>query len=60
MWVTQQKFNSSNKAGYVIIQDTPESIKQNFLNYDGKSIYLPVKFLPANELLKIHNDLFKS
>ncbi len=36
-----------------------ESIKENFFKFDNKSINLPEKFLPAKDLLKIHNDFFK-
>ena len=36
------------------------SIEQNFINLEGKSILLPDKFFPSRELLKIHNDYFKS
>lgn len=31
-----------------------------FLKYEGKEIYLPTKFLPDPELLKIHNSRFKT
>jgi len=41
------------------IKDASESIRNNFLNLEGKIINLPDKFLPSKELLKIHNDLFK-
>lgn len=41
-------------------KNVPESIEQNFLKLEGKSIHLPDKFLPAKELLKIHNDYFKT
>jgi len=37
-------------------KNSPESIKQNFLDYDGKEILLPDKFLPEREFLKVHND----
>ncbi len=36
------------------------SIKQNFLDLDGKEIYLPDKFLPDKEFLKIHNQKLKN
>jgi putative restriction endonuclease len=35
-----------------------ESIKQNFIDYDGKSLITPKKFYPDIEFLKIHNDQF--
>lgn len=35
-----------------------ESIKQNFIDYDGRSLIPPKKFYPDLEFLKIHNDLF--
>jgi putative restriction endonuclease len=35
-----------------------ESIRQNFINYDGKEIIAPKKFHPS-DFLKIHNDKFK-
>jgi putative restriction endonuclease len=41
---------SLNKKG------APESIKQNFLDYEGKDILLPDKFLPDREFLKLHNN----
>jgi putative restriction endonuclease len=37
-------------------KNVPESIEQNFITLDGREIFLPDKFLPAKELLKIHND----
>jgi hypothetical protein len=36
-----------------------ESINQNFINFEGKSINLPDKFIPSAEQLKIHNAFFK-
>lgn len=36
-----------------------ESIENNFLKLEGKSISLPDKFLPSREFLKIHNDFAK-
>lgn len=40
-------------------QADTESIKQNFINYDGKSIIEPKKFYPDTDFLKYHNDQFK-
>ena len=37
-------------------KDMPESISQNFFNYDGKEMLLPDKFLPSREFLKVHNN----
>ncbi|HEY4323171.1 MAG TPA: HNH endonuclease [Mucilaginibacter sp.] len=34
------------------------SIKQNFIDYDGKSLIAPKKFYPDAEFLRIHNDKF--
>jgi len=34
------------------------SIKQNFIDYDGKQILMPKKFDPDAEFLKYHNDKF--
>jgi putative restriction endonuclease len=36
------------------------SIKQNFIDYDGKSLIKPKKFYPYVEFLKIHNDKFSA
>ncbi len=36
------------------------SIKQNFLAFEGKQIYLPDKFLPNKEFLKKHNQMLKN
>lgn len=36
-----------------------QSIKENFLEVENKSILLPDKFLPSKEFLKIHNEYFK-
>jgi putative restriction endonuclease len=36
-----------------------ESIQQNFIAYDGKSLIEPKKFSPDVEFLKIHNQRFK-
>jgi putative restriction endonuclease len=35
------------------------SIKQNFIDYDGKSLIAPKKFYPDAEFLRIHNDKFE-
>ena len=35
------------------------SIEQSFINFEGRSILLPDKFLPAKEFLKIHNEQFR-
>ena len=37
-----------------------ESIKENFINYDGKQLISPKKFYPDLDFLKIHNDSFKA
>jgi putative restriction endonuclease len=34
------------------------SIKQNFIDYDGKSLIAPKKFYPDTEFLRMHNDKF--
>ena len=34
------------------------SIKQNFIDYDGRSLITPKKFYPDGEFLRIHNDKF--
>lgn len=34
------------------------SIKQNFIDYDGKQLIPPKKFYPEVEFLRIHNDRF--
>ncbi|MDB5123837.1 MAG: endonuclease [Mucilaginibacter sp.] len=34
------------------------SIKQNFIDFDGKDLIAPKKFYPEIEFLKIHNDKF--
>ncbi len=50
------KISSALKA-----KNMPLSVKQNFLDYDGKEILLPKKFLPDTSFLKVHNDSrFKS
>jgi putative restriction endonuclease len=41
-------------------KNTIESIKQNFMRWEGKAILLPDKFLPSKIFLKIHNDSFMS
>jgi putative restriction endonuclease len=35
-----------------------ESIRQNFIDYDGKQLIEPKKFYPDIEFLKMHNDKF--
>jgi putative restriction endonuclease len=35
-----------------------ESIRQNFIDYDGKRLIEPKKFYPDIEFLKMHNDKF--
>ena len=40
-------------------KEIPESIQQNFIDFEGKKIHLPDKFLPSREFLKIHNNRFK-
>ena len=37
-----------------------ESIKQNFIDLDGRSLIPPKKFYPDAEFLKMHNDKFKA
>lgn len=39
---------------------TVESIKQNFIDYDGKQLLEPKKFFPDVEFLKMHNEKFKA
>jgi len=34
------------------------SIKQNFIDYDGKQLIEPKKFYPDVDFLKMHNDTF--
>lgn len=34
------------------------SVKQNFIDYDGKALIAPKKFYPEMEFLKMHNDKF--
>jgi putative restriction endonuclease len=36
-----------------------QSIKENFVDYDGKSLIEPKKFFPDVEFLKVHNENFK-
>lgn len=36
------------------------SIKQNFIDYEGKSLIAPQKFFPDVEFLKVHNERFKA
>ena len=36
------------------------SIKQNFIDYDGKSLIAPKKFYPDVEFLRMHNDLLEA
>ena len=43
----------------IIKKKRTESIKQHFLQYEGKKIILPQKFLPAQDFLRIHNNHFK-
>ena len=40
-------------------KNTVASIEQSFMNFEGESIFLPDKFLPAKEFLKIHNEQFR-
>lgn len=40
-------------------KDAPDSILQNFTDFEGMQIHLPNKFRPAKEFLKIHNEKFK-
>lgn len=42
------------------LKKMPLSIKQNFLDYEGKEIILPDKFLPDRLFLKAHNAQMKS
>ncbi|MEO5673641.1 MAG: HNH endonuclease [Chitinophagales bacterium] len=37
-----------------------KSIQQNFLKYEGKEIFLPDKFLPEKQFLRVHNSNFIS
>jgi len=47
------------KVSSKLKKNPTESIKYNFLQLEGNKIFLPDKFLPAKEFLKIHNDYFK-
>jgi putative restriction endonuclease len=38
----------------------PQSIVDNFLNWEGKLIQLPDKFLPSPDFLKKHNQFFRA
>lgn len=38
---------------------TSSSIMQNFIEIENKQIFLPDKFLPSRDLLKVHNDMFQ-
>ncbi len=42
------------------IKQAPQSMIQNFYDYDGVEIILPDKFLPGKEFLRVHNDKFHS
>ena len=46
-------------AKFYTYKDVP-TIKQNFIDYDGKSIIEPLNFFPKAEFLKFHNDNFKA
>jgi putative restriction endonuclease len=35
------------------------AIKQNFIDYDGRSLINPKKFYPDAEFLRMHNDKFE-
>ena len=35
------------------------SIQQNFVEYDGKELISPQKFMPSSEFLKVHNESFR-
>jgi putative restriction endonuclease len=37
------------------LKDTPASVKQSFLDYEGQEILLPDKFRPEREFLRVHN-----
>ncbi len=37
-------------------KDVSESVRQNFLNYEGLKISVPKKFPPQKDFLKVHND----
>jgi len=39
-------------------KDVVKSVQQNFFKYEGKQIFLPDKFLPKKDFLKVHNDKF--
>ncbi len=38
-------------------KNSPLSVKNNFEDYEGKEIFLPDKFLPGKEFLKLHNEV---
>ena len=40
-------------------KNMPESVQQYFIDFEGRQIHLPDKFLPSKEFLKIHNETFK-
>jgi putative restriction endonuclease len=38
------------------MKSTPESILQNFYAFEGKEMFLPDKFLPNRDFLRLHNE----
>jgi putative restriction endonuclease len=41
------------------VQNSIDSINQNFISFEGSSIFLPDKFLPSKDFLKLHNASFE-
>jgi putative restriction endonuclease len=59
MITVTEDFKIKISPKFYACKDVP-SIKQNFVDYDGKPLIEPRKFYPKAEFLKLHNELFAS
>jgi putative restriction endonuclease len=59
MITVTEDFKIKISPQFYTCKDVP-SIKQNFIDYDGKPLIEPRKFYPKAEFLQMHNEIFAS
>ncbi|SEP36758.1 HNH endonuclease [Mucilaginibacter sp. OK283] len=59
MITVTEDFKIKIAASFYTYKDV-SSIKQNFIDYDGKPLIEPRKFYPKTEFLRLHNEIFAS
>lgn len=57
--ITVSAENYTIQVSSLLKKEKAKQIRNYFLQYEGKKIIMPQKFLPAQDFLKIHNHHFK-